>query len=240
MRVRVIEKQAHIIFWVAQGNRTKKRLVKSWVSDRHALCSFSATDNMYVRTYVISHTYISSWCPGLIPRQQLRALVPVRWPLLQRCRWSTSETDCEKACRALKGPDGKYLNVGWPAYVKGILTEEEQCVVEEYGTKVFAWAVREPKFMNTLLSWDADLCPLVELVRYDEFVPKFKRRRALTASQAGLNALDRQASMAALSSTTTRKWIWLVQAVLSSIDYITKDCEGRNMISWINQRRSDF
>jgi len=57
MRVRVIEKQAHIIFRVVQGSRTKKRLVKSVVSDRHALCSFSATDNMYVRTYANSHMY---------------------------------------------------------------------------------------------------------------------------------------------------------------------------------------
>jgi len=76
-------------------------------------------------------------------------------------------------------------------------------MVEEYDAKGFAWAVLEPKIMETLLSLDADLCSLAELDRHDEFAPKFEAvsygsiwfKRPRQASLDGCSILYRKSKM---------------------------------------------
>ena len=45
----------------------------------------------------------------------------------------------------------------WPRYVEGILSAEEIRAVEQRDAEVFAWPVRRPKIVKTVLSLDADL-----------------------------------------------------------------------------------
>eukprot|EP00927_Polykrikos_kofoidii_P060004 TRINITY_DN55087_c0_g1_i1.p1 TRINITY_DN55087_c0_g1~~TRINITY_DN55087_c0_g1_i1.p1 ORF type:complete len:824 (-),score=170.47 TRINITY_DN55087_c0_g1_i1:41-2512(-) len=68
-----------------------------------------------------------------------------------------------------KGEDGKFVNVGWPKYAVGLLSDEEIKAVEEYDRRCFAWEVRRPKLIETLRSSDADIMSLVELDEYEDF-----------------------------------------------------------------------
>jgi hypothetical protein len=45
----------------------------------------------------------------------------------------------------------------WPRYVEGILSAAEIRAVEQRDAEVFAWPVRRPKIVKTVLSLDADL-----------------------------------------------------------------------------------
>jgi len=64
---------------------------------------------------------------------------------------------------------GALLFQGWPRYVEGILNDGEMRAVEERDAEVFAWHVRRPKIVQTVLSLDADLVSLVELDQYESF-----------------------------------------------------------------------
>ena len=59
-----------------------------------------------------------------------------------------------------KGPDGKYANAGWPKYVDGILTDEEQAQVSSFHEKFFLWENRRPALMRVIDGCDADLLSL--------------------------------------------------------------------------------
>ena len=61
-----------------------------------------------------------------------------------------------------KGPDGKFANAGWPKYVDGILSEEEQATITAYDDKYFVWESRKPALMKVIQGCDADLISLVE------------------------------------------------------------------------------
>jgi Ca2+-binding EF-hand superfamily protein/endonuclease/exonuclease/phosphatase family metal-dependent hydrolase len=65
--------------------------------------------------------------------------------------------------------DGNYKNVGWPNYVRDILTPEEIAQVERNHEKYFDWKVRAPKIVQTIQDLDADILSLVELDRYHDF-----------------------------------------------------------------------
>mmetsp|Transcript_18885 Transcript_18885/g.25982 ORF Transcript_18885/g.25982 Transcript_18885/m.25982 type:complete len:625 (-) Transcript_18885:124-1998(-) len=85
-----------------------------------------------------------------------------------------SEEDKERA-RAIakkhteRDENGNFLNIGWPNYVQGILTQEEIERVERVHSEVFAWDVRAPKIIENIRQLDADVLSLVELDQYDEF-----------------------------------------------------------------------
>lgn len=64
---------------------------------------------------------------------------------------------------------GSLVNYGWPAYVKGILSGEEQQTVESVHDEYFAWDVRRPRLFETVRGIDADLISLVECDHYEEF-----------------------------------------------------------------------
>jgi len=68
-----------------------------------------------------------------------------------------------------KGADGKYINVGWPNYVTGILTPEEIAAVEETHARHFDWEKRAPKIVDTIRDLDTDVLSLVELDKYQDF-----------------------------------------------------------------------
>jgi endonuclease/exonuclease/phosphatase family metal-dependent hydrolase len=65
--------------------------------------------------------------------------------------------------------EGNYKNVGWPNYVRGILSPEEISEVERNHKKHFDWKVRAPKIVQTIQDLDADVLSLVELDRYHDF-----------------------------------------------------------------------
>ena len=66
-------------------------------------------------------------------------------------------------------PDGSYANAGWPHYVRGVLSEEEQRAVETVDASHFAWAVRRDALLTRILSTEAEVLSLVELDEYEQF-----------------------------------------------------------------------
>eukprot|EP00929_Paragymnodinium_shiwhaense_P023109 TRINITY_DN14552_c0_g2_i2.p1 TRINITY_DN14552_c0_g2~~TRINITY_DN14552_c0_g2_i2.p1 ORF type:complete len:578 (+),score=119.31 TRINITY_DN14552_c0_g2_i2:89-1822(+) len=68
-----------------------------------------------------------------------------------------------------KGPNGNYLNEGWPNYVQGILSEEEQRQVEKVHEECFAWEPRKFRLLDHIRQLDADTLSLVECDYYEEF-----------------------------------------------------------------------
>jgi len=69
-------------------------------------------------------------------------------------------------------PDGKPANAGWPNYVQGVLTKEEQKTVERVNLEQFAWERRKGRLMAEIKSMDADIISLVECDHYeDHFKP---------------------------------------------------------------------
>jgi len=74
-----------------------------------------------------------------------------------------------------KDDEGKYANAGWPKYVDGLLTAEQQAKVEAYSATNFAWEARKDKLLTVIMHLNADLISLVECDHYDEFfAPKLK------------------------------------------------------------------
>merc|ERR1719428_2017025 len=59
-----------------------------------------------------------------------------------------------------KGADGKYCNVGWPNYVRGILSDEEIAEVERCDEACFRWSVRRQRIAEELKRSDADVISL--------------------------------------------------------------------------------
>ena len=62
---------------------------------------------------------------------------------------------------------GAFQNVGWPNYVEGILTAEEQAQVEAIHARNFDWSVRKPRVLQTIIDTNADIISLVELDYFD-------------------------------------------------------------------------
>jgi endonuclease/exonuclease/phosphatase family metal-dependent hydrolase len=67
---------------------------------------------------------------------------------------------------------GALLCAGWPKYVDGILTAEEQAEVERIDREHFEWTVRRPRVLSTVAAMDADLLSLVELDDESYFKPR--------------------------------------------------------------------
>jgi len=63
----------------------------------------------------------------------------------------------------------KFLNLGWPKYVEGIFSDQEQEQVEEIHDRYFAWEIRKPKLLATIDDLNADLLSLVECDHYEDF-----------------------------------------------------------------------
>ena len=59
------------------------------------------------------------------------------------------------------------MNVGWPNYVRGLLSEEQQRTVERVNKEAFAWDVRVPRLLAVIDRCDADLLSLVECDHYE-------------------------------------------------------------------------
>ena len=68
-----------------------------------------------------------------------------------------------------KDQQGQFVNVGWPNYVTGLLSDEEQRQIEAYNERYFVWEVRRAKLLDTVLGTGADLISLVELDLYESF-----------------------------------------------------------------------
>jgi len=68
-----------------------------------------------------------------------------------------------------KGADGKYVNVGWPNYVRGILSDDEIAKVEAIDAAHFAWEPRKLKLMATIKELNSDVLSLVECDHYDDY-----------------------------------------------------------------------
>lgn len=74
-----------------------------------------------------------------------------------------------------RGSDGKFKHVGWPAYVQGVLSEEEQRTVERVHHEHFSWDQRKGKLIKIIRQMDADLLSLVECDHYEDyFKPRLK------------------------------------------------------------------
>lgn len=64
---------------------------------------------------------------------------------------------------------GKLLKIGWPHHVEGILSLEEQRIVEDIDRRYFAWDVRKERLVRTIRELNADLLSLVECDYYESF-----------------------------------------------------------------------
>mmetsp|Transcript_9291 Transcript_9291/g.20710 ORF Transcript_9291/g.20710 Transcript_9291/m.20710 type:complete len:608 (+) Transcript_9291:115-1938(+) len=64
---------------------------------------------------------------------------------------------------------GKFVNVGWPSYVRGILTDAEIEVVEAIDRDRFAWPARRERIVAQIRALDADVISLVECDDYEEY-----------------------------------------------------------------------
>ena len=64
---------------------------------------------------------------------------------------------------------GQLLKRGWPDHVVGILTAEEQRIVEDVDRRYFQWEVRKERLLQTVLDLNADLISLVECDHYESF-----------------------------------------------------------------------
>lgn len=71
-----------------------------------------------------------------------------------------------------RGPDGRPVNEGWPAYVQGILSEEEIAEVERINTLHFSWDTRQARLMTVIKNMKADILSLVECDNFEDFFKK--------------------------------------------------------------------
>lgn len=67
---------------------------------------------------------------------------------------------------------GRLLKIGWPDHAEGILSEEEQRIVEDVDRRYFAWDGRKTRLLRTVQELNADLMSLVECDHYDTFWKK--------------------------------------------------------------------
>jgi hypothetical protein len=65
--------------------------------------------------------------------------------------------------------NGKYINVGWPNYVRGILSEKEIAAVELEHSLSFEWEGRKLRLVQAITELDADVLSLVECDHYVDF-----------------------------------------------------------------------
>lgn len=68
-----------------------------------------------------------------------------------------------------RNDEGKFSNVGWPSYVDGILSDEEQQIVERVDRKFFSWQTRSPRLIQQIQDLNADLISVVECDKYESF-----------------------------------------------------------------------
>jgi len=71
---------------------------------------------------------------------------------------------------------GSLLKIGWPDHAEGILSQDEQRVVEDVDRRYFAWDVRKERLLRTVKELNADLISLVECDHYDTFWEKEMER----------------------------------------------------------------
>jgi mRNA deadenylase 3'-5' endonuclease subunit Ccr4 len=64
---------------------------------------------------------------------------------------------------------GQYINVGWPSYVRGILTDNEISTVEEVHDLCFTWEKRKDRIVKVIADLDVDLMSIVECDHYHDF-----------------------------------------------------------------------
>mmetsp|Transcript_63293 Transcript_63293/g.119860 ORF Transcript_63293/g.119860 Transcript_63293/m.119860 type:complete len:608 (+) Transcript_63293:118-1941(+) len=64
--------------------------------------------------------------------------------------------------------NGKYLNIGWPNYVRGVLSQEEIKKVEDVHHEVFSWDKRKDRVIEVIRDLDVDLLSIVECDNYEE------------------------------------------------------------------------
>jgi len=64
---------------------------------------------------------------------------------------------------------GKLLKIGWPDHAEGILSEDEQRVVEDVDRRFFDWNIRKDRLLRTVQELNADLISLVECDHYETF-----------------------------------------------------------------------
>eukprot|EP00906_Rhabdomonas_costata_P021524 RCo031241 len=64
---------------------------------------------------------------------------------------------------------GDMAHTGWPSYVEGILTPEEQRKVEEIDELCFQWERRKNRVLDTLIALDTDVIAAVEMDHYEDF-----------------------------------------------------------------------
>lgn len=76
---------------------------------------------------------------------------------------------------SMRNPDGRPANAGWPKYVHGVLTEEEQAEVLRRDAQHFAWDQRKDRLVRVIQDMDVDILSLVECDHYEDF---FKSRLA--------------------------------------------------------------
>lgn len=63
--------------------------------------------------------------------------------------------------------EGRYVHLGWPNYVRGILSDEEIKQVERVHGEHFRWDKRKTRILNVIASLDVDLLSIVECDHYD-------------------------------------------------------------------------
>ena len=68
-----------------------------------------------------------------------------------------------------KDASGRYVNLGWPSWAKGLLTAGRQRQIERCDKETFDWSVRSPRLWADVKAAGTDLITLVECDHYDDF-----------------------------------------------------------------------
>jgi len=71
---------------------------------------------------------------------------------------------------------GRLLKIGWPDHAEGILSPDEQRIVEEVDRRYFCWEARKERLLRTVQDLNADLISLVECDHYETFWEKEMER----------------------------------------------------------------
>lgn len=66
-------------------------------------------------------------------------------------------------------PNGKPKNAGWPNYVRSVLDDEAQAMVEQVHRSHFDWEGRKLRLTNVIRNLEADILSLVECDHYEDF-----------------------------------------------------------------------
>lgn len=118
-----------------------------------------------------------------------------------------------------RGPDGKPVNAGWPNYVRGVLSEQEQTEVERIGREHFAWDKRKDRLVTAIRDLGADVMSIVECDNYENF---FKPE----LEKLGYDSIWKQRPRAASKDGCCVAWKRdLFELVAeTSVDYVDKYC----------------